>query len=160
MNKRDILKLNSVPEGQEPWLSYDDYHRLKRLFEAVPIPTDENAVTDDRYLTLHRFLTQVAGLTLPPNETAIHFNAFTLIRRGYKVEEITPAEYARLRQLMNGLAEPAPDDEDLYETGGHRMLYDYLTQSMGLPVQRGRGPAWHRASALIKRYEAGNLEEK
>lgn len=155
MNKHDVLKLNSVPEGKEPWLSYDDYHRLKRLFEAVPLSTGENDVTDDRYLALHHFLTQIAGLTLPLNEAAIHSNAFTLIRRGYKVEDIIPAEYARLRDLMDGLPEPDPDDEDLYETGGHRMLYDYLTQGMGLPVQRGRGPAWHRANALIKRYEAG-----
>lgn len=74
--------------------------------------------------------------------------------QGYKVETITQAEYEHLRQLVEGLEQPSPDDLDLYETGGHRDLYNYLTQKMGLSVQRGRGPAWHRAQALLKKYEA------
>ena len=54
---------------------------------------------------------------------------------------------------MVGLEQPGIDDTDLYETGGHRDLYNYLTKGMGLSVQPGRGPAWHRAQALIKKYE-------
>jgi len=74
-----------------------------------------------------------------------------------KVESITDQEYHHLIQLMEGLNRPTQDDFDLYETGGHRELYDYLTKTMGLSVQKGRGPAWHRAQALIEKYE---LERK
>ena len=69
------------------------------------------------------------------------------------VENITQAEYEHLLTLMDGLEKPSIDDMDLYDTGGHRDLYSYLTKGMGLSVQPGRGPAWHRAEALIKKYE-------
>ena len=75
-------------------------------------------------------------------ETAsIHFNAFTLLRRGYKVEEIAEMEYKALTRLMAGLEQPDKNDLDLYETGGHRDLYTYLTRIIGLFVQPRRGPA-------------------
>lgn len=154
MNKEELLQLNVLPEGKAAWLSYDQYLTLKRLFEAVAPPAEREMVTDQGYLELHRFLIQVAGLTLPLTEAAIHFNAFALIRRGYKVETITSEEYDHLCRLMSGLAEPSPDDMDLYEAGGHRALYDYLTKGVGLAVQPGRGPVWHRAKALIEQYEA------
>ena len=154
MNKRDILQHNVVPEGKKPWLSYDKYLELKRLFEAVPLPSQEDTTGDGRYLSLHRFLKEVAGLEVSKNEAAIHFNAFALIRRGYQVEDITLEEYERLLKLMDGLEKPHLDDMELYDTGGHRDLYTYLTKSMGLSVQPGRGPAWHRAEALIEKYEA------
>ena len=147
--------LNALPEGQAPWLSYDHYLTLKALFEAAPLPSDEEPIPENSYLDLHRFLTQVAGLPLPLDEKAIHFNAFALIRRGYNVEAITEKEYEQLCRLMRELEEPDPDDLDLYESGGHRALYDYLTKAMGLSVQPGRGPAWHRAKALIEQYETG-----
>ncbi len=69
------------------------------------------------------------------------------------VEEITAQEYDKLVQLMDGLEHPHADDLELYEFGGHRDLYDYLTKGMGLSVQKGRGPAWHRANALINKHE-------
>jgi hypothetical protein len=95
----------------------------------------------------------VAGLELPLNEAAIHFNAFALIRRGYRIEAITPEEYKHLLRLMDGLEQPGVDDTDLYDTGRHWELYTYLTKQMGLSVQKGRGPAWHRAAALINKHE-------
>lgn len=153
MNKEALLQLNMLPEGKAAWLSYDNYLTLKTLFEAVPLPSDEETIPAGSYLDLHRFLTQVARLPLPLDEKTIHFNAFALIRRGYKIEAITEKEYEQLRHLMNGLEEPSPDDLDLYESGGHRALYDYLTKEMGLSVKPGRGPVWHRAKALIERYE-------
>lgn len=159
MNKQKVLSLNVVPEGKEAWLSYDEYLELKRLFEATPIPAEADTTDNSPYFQLYRFLTTQAGLDLPFDETAIHSNAFTLIRRGYQVETITSREYKNLCQLLAGLEEPTPDDTDLYDTGGHRALYDYLTQQMGLSVQTGRGPAWHRARNLIKKYEAENLIE-
>jgi hypothetical protein len=154
MNKAEILELNVIPEGQEAWLSYDHFLELKRLFEAVPLPTTEETTADLPYVDLYRFLTDIAGLKLPFNEAAIHFNAFALIRRGYRVETITAEEYKQLCRLMEGLEQPSIDDLDLYDTGGHRKLYNYLTKGMGLMVQRGRGLAWHRAKALIEKYEA------
>ena len=55
-------------------------------------------------------------------EVSIHFNAFALIRRGYKVETITQQEYEHLHRLIDGLEEATEDDIDLYETGAHRGL--------------------------------------
>lgn len=154
MNKDEVLQLNVLPDGKEPWLSYEDYLKLKQLFETIPPPSPTKNTDDSRYLCLYQFLTEVAGLELPASENAIHFNAFALIRRGYKVEMITQKEYQRLVQLMDGLERPSIDDMDLYDTGGHWELYLYLTKVMGLSVQKGRGPAWHRGNALIKKYEA------
>jgi hypothetical protein len=157
MNKNEVLKLNVVPDGQEPWLSYDDYQKLKRLFETMPLPSREGGGDNHQYLHLHRFLTEAAGLALPMDEASIHFNAFALIRRGYKVEPITKQEYEQLRQLMVGLEKPEAEDPDLHDAGGHRALYNYLTRRMGLSVQPGRGPVWYRANDLIKKYESDHL---
>lgn len=153
MNKAEVLQLNVIPEGRAAWLSYEQHLELKRLFEAVPLPVAEETTCNLAYLGLYRFLTEVVGLELALNEAAIHFNAFALIRRGYKIEAITLEEYEQLCRLMDGLEQPDIDDFDLYDTGGHRALYDYLTRRMGLPVQAGRGPAWYRAKALIDNYE-------
>jgi hypothetical protein len=151
MNKQELLKLNVVPEGKEPWLDYEAYLKLGQLFNAVS-PPDQNLVDSD-YAALYHFLVTVAGLELPMEPDSIHFNAFTLLRRGYKVEEITETEYKALIRLMGGLEQPDKNDLDLYETGGHRDLYTYLTRMMGLFVQPGRGPVWYRAQALIERYK-------
>lgn len=82
MKKQDFLKLNVVPEGKEAWLSYENYQELERLFEAVDVPGPGEL--DDSYLALYDFLVRTAGLTLPRDKASIHFNAFTLLRRGYK----------------------------------------------------------------------------
>ena len=156
MNKAELLQLNVIPDGKEAWLRHDDYLKLKRLFDGLPLPSTAETTASSQYVDLHRFLTEVAGLELPLNEAAIHFNAFALIRRGYQVEPITPQEYEHLLQLMDGLEQPDVDDNDLYDTGGHCELYDYLTRNMGLTVQAGRGPAWHRAAKLIEKYKAEN----
>ena len=158
MNKQEILQLNRLPEGKAPWLSYDAYLELKRLFEAAPLPaegseTDQIEITNEDYRSLYWFLIKKAGLDVTRDETVIHFNAFALIRRGYKVETITPPEYSRLCHLMIELEVPDIDDMRLYEAGGHRDLYNFLTKTMGLPVPEGRGPVWHRARTLIKQYE-------
>ena len=43
MNAETILQLNVVPEGKEPWLSYDQYLELKRLFRQVsPFDSEMN----------------------------------------------------------------------------------------------------------------------
>ena len=70
-----------------------------------------------------------------------------------KPEEITATEYARLISLMAGLEQPDKNDMDLYDTGGHRALYNYLTRQMGLSVEAGRGPVWYRAQALIQAHQ-------
>jgi len=92
------------------------------------------------------------------NEQALHFNAFALIRRGYKIEEITDEEYQHLLRLMDQVDPAEIDDLALYEYGGHRNLYNYLTKAMGLWVEKGRGPVWHRAKALVDQYEATHIE--
>jgi hypothetical protein len=71
---------------------------------------------------------------------------------GAKVEEITETEYLGLIRLMDGLEQPDRHDMDLYDTGGHRDLYNYLTRQMGLAVEAGRGPVWYRAQSLIESY--------
>jgi hypothetical protein len=61
-------------------------------------------------------------------------NTFALLQRGYQVEPLTTEEYRHLRHLFEGLAQPGIDALDLYDTGGHRELYCYLTQGLGLTV--------------------------
>ena len=150
VNTETILQLNVVPEGKKAWLSYDQYHELKRLFDTVsPFDSEMNGEA----FRLYDFLTNIAKLHVPMTVEAIHFNAFVLIRRGYKVEEVTEKEYQDLLCLMNGLEHPDPDDMELHEFGGHRNLYVYLTTQMGISVQAGRGPVWARAKGLVEEYE-------
>ena len=149
-NKQDFLELNVVPEGKAAWLNYEEYRELERLFEAVDVPGPGKL--DAPYTALYDFLGRTADLTLPRDKAAIHFNAFTLLRRGYKIEEITEREYQDLVRLMDGLEQPHKTDMELHDTGGHRDLYNYLTRTMGLSVQAGRGPVWYRAQALIEKY--------
>lgn len=152
MGKTDtLLQLNVVPEGKTAWLTFDQFQELKNLFEAVSPFLPE---MDTAAFRLHRFLTVVARLDVPVNVEAIHFNAFVLIRRGYKVEEITEKEYQDLLRLMDGLEQPEPDDMELHEVGGHRALYNYLTTQMGISVSKGRGPVWYRAKRLMECYNS------
>lgn len=151
MNKQDVLKLNAVPDGKAPWLSYENYIKLGQLFDSVN-PPDQN-VMDENYTALYNFLVTVAKLKLPMDTAYIHFNAFALLRRGYKVEDITEAESLALVRLMAGLEQPDKNDMDLYDTGGHRDLYNYLTQQMGLWVEAGRGPVWYRTQSLIEKHQ-------
>lgn len=153
MNKEEILQLNVLPDGQEAWLSYDQYQDLKRIFERVELPSTDQAIMDRSYFPLYEFLTKTAKLPVPRNELAIHVNAFTLIRRGYNIEDITAEEYRQLLQLMAEVDPTDREDMELYEYGGHRNLYTYLTKQMGLSVEKGRGPVWHRAKALVDKYE-------
>jgi hypothetical protein len=88
------------------------------------------------------------------NQATIHFNAFVLIQRGYKVEEITPTEYYdALHRLMYGTEQLDTEDMTLHETGSHRALYDYLRKGSGVSVEAGRGLAWHRAKRLMEAFE-------
>ncbi|MEM7029765.1 MAG: hypothetical protein AAF629_09380 [Chloroflexota bacterium] len=153
MNKEEILQLNVIPDGQEAWLNYDQVEDLKEIFDQVEIPSGDTHQINDGYLQLFDFLTNIADISVPLNEAAIHFNAFALIRRGYKVEDITSEEYQHLLRLMTDADQTHIDDMDLYVSGSHRDLYTYLTQNMGLPVKAGRGPVWHRTKALIEKYE-------
>lgn len=159
MNKETILQLNVIPEGQQAWLTYDQYQQLKTIFESLPLPVDETGISHNRYFTLSDLLTNIAQLSVPMNEAALHLNAFTLIRRGYAIEEITAAEYAQLVDLMAHTDQADIDDMALYETGPHRDLYTFLTRKLGLSVKPGRGPVWHRAKALLDHHQA-SLAEK
>ena len=40
-----------------------------------------------------------------------------------------------------------------------KYISQYLTKAMGLSVQRGRGPAWHRAKALIEKFGVSHRED-
>jgi len=84
MNAETILQLNVAPEGEEAWLSYDQFLELKQLFEQVsPLQSEMNGEA----FRLYDFLTNVARLDVPMSVEAIHFNAFVLIRRGHKVDD-------------------------------------------------------------------------
>lgn len=150
MNTDTLLQLNVVPEGKKAWLTYDQHTELKHLFESG---SPFSLAMDAAAFRLHRFLTGIAGLDVPVNVEAIHFNTFVLLQRGYKVEGITEKEYQDLLRLMEGLEQPDPDDMELYEMGGHRTLYNYLTIQLGISVQPGRGPVWYRAKGLVEAYE-------
>ncbi len=153
MNKKTILQLNVLPEGKEAWLSYDQYQELKRVFEAVGLPSNEISIQDKAYFKLYNFLTDVAQLSVPMNEAALHFNAFALIRRGYEIEEIMPEDYEQLAKLTANTDPADIEDMVLHDFGGHRDLYNFLTSKMGLSVKPGRGPVWHRAKDLLNHYE-------
>jgi hypothetical protein len=153
MNKEEVLRLNVIPDGKEAWLSYDHYQELKEIFESVKLPSNDKTIMDRQYFQLYDFLTNKAKLQIPMNESAIHFNAFALIRRGYKTEEITSEEYTQLLQLVDEADQAVLEDMELYEFGGHRNLYNFLTKKMGLSVKKGRGPVWHRAKVLVDKYE-------
>jgi hypothetical protein len=159
MDKEQLLTLNAVPEGKEAWLNYQTYCTLQALFEQVDTPTSETEALSEAYLKLYTFLTQKADIRPAKTAPAIHFNAFTLLRRGYKVEEITAAEYQTLQALMTEAAEADLADMDLYAFGHHRDLYNYLRQKMGLFVEAGRGPVWHRAKVLLEKYETATRPE-
>jgi len=153
MDKEALLKFNRVPDGKPPWLSYKAFRKLQRLFEKLAPPEESKALEEEDYIRLHDFLSEVAGIKLPESQEAVHMNAFVLIRRGYQVEEITETEYARLTQLLEGTEEVYPDDLELHDFGNHRALYTYLSEGLGVFVEPGRGPVWHRARQLIEHYE-------
>ncbi|OQY44376.1 MAG: hypothetical protein B6242_12840 [Anaerolineaceae bacterium 4572_78] len=153
MNKHNVLQFNVIPEGKKAWLNYKHYMELKVIFEAVDIPTSEIDITNNQYFQLYHFLTNIAKLVVPMNKVAIHFNAFALIRRGYKIEEITVEEYQKILTLMDGLETVNIDDTVLHDFGGHRNLYNHLTRNMGLFVKQGRGYVWHRAKDLVENHE-------
>lgn len=113
-----------------------------------------NPYSEAALIQLHQFLHEVAGLKIQAQTPAVHYNAFVLLRRGYKVEEITENEYLALARLMVGIEQPDIQDDVLHETGSHRAVYKYLTRKLGLDVEKGRGPAWHRAKRLMEAYKA------
>lgn len=143
-----VDRLCVVPDGKLAWLSYKQYRRLQKLFDAVDIPTTDPTL-DSSYATLHYFLSVEAGLDIPPTQSHIHYNAFALMRRGYIKEELTATEYTQLRRLFDQATETDIDDMDLHAEGNHRALYNFLTRGLGLFVEAGRGPVWHRAKALL-----------
>ena len=153
MNKETVLQLNVVPEGKEAWLSYDQYQELKAIFQDINLPSSQTTIDDKSYFKLYDFLTTIAQLPVQANEYALHFNAFALIRRGYKIEEITTREYEQLSALMMEVSQADIDDMELDDFGGHRALYRFLTNTIGLSVKQGRGPVWHRAKDLLDQYE-------
>lgn len=87
MNKRDLLRLNTVPEGKAAWLSREQHDELRRLFDALPLPETQTAEAAMAYARMHSFLNHIAQVSVLDDQAAIHFNAFVLIRRGFKVEE-------------------------------------------------------------------------
>ncbi len=100
MSKQTLMQLNVVPEGKLPWLDYGNYLRLQRLFDALPLPDEEAAENSFLYPELYWFLTDIAGLTLPFDEATIHYNAFVLLRRGYKPERsITAMDTQKAKRI-------------------------------------------------------------
>jgi len=134
-----------VPDGKKAWLSYTQYRKLKLLTQAAW--SDHPAQVGE----LVAFLIDVAKLPLDekgPTMTVLN-NAHALQRRGYKIEELTRAEYELLKSAYSHATRTNPDDMELHETGAHRTLYDILTKKIGLDVEAGRGPVWRRANQLL-----------
>ena len=160
MTSKDALqKLNCIPEGMPAWLDYKAYRRLKALFEALDPPADSAGLNTEAYLRLHDFLLDAAGIKVPAAQDAVHYNAFVLLRRGYRNEELTENEFLALSTLMNGTEPADPDDMELYDFGNHRQLYEYLTKGLGVFVEAGRGPVWHRAQKLIEHHTSTQKEQ-
>lgn len=153
MDKAALMQLNRVPEGKPPWLDYKAFRKLQQLFERLDPPEEQEGLENEEYCRLHAFLVDVAGLPIPESQMAVHLNAFLLSRRGYQVEEITETEYARLLKLLAGTEKADLDDMELNDFGNHRALYQYLTEGLGVYVEPGRGPVWHRAMQLVKHHE-------
>ncbi len=67
MNKEEVLQLNVIPDGKEPWLSYDNYLELKKIFESVNVPSSNKDIVDSEYVQLDRFLRRVDYYNLSEN---------------------------------------------------------------------------------------------
>jgi hypothetical protein len=157
--KNDLLKWNRVPEGKPAWLTYSQYRELRHLFEATSAHSEDELHAGSALAKLQDFLLNVAKLNVPDDDQAIHFNAFVILRRGYRAEEITEQEYRGLAQLMEQAEQPDAHDMELHEIGTHRALYDYISQQLGLFVEPGRGPVWHRAKRLMEAYEKSKADQ-
>jgi hypothetical protein len=148
-----VSTLNYLPDGVAAWLTYDQHRVLRSLYVALENPLTEIGPLSGNYVAMHNFLLRVAKLDMPETVSAIHFNAFALLRRGYVQEELTETEYVKLRQLLDGAEQPDIDDMTLQDEGTHRAIYIFLTRGLALSVAKGRGPAWHRAKKLLNAYE-------
>lgn len=153
MDKAALMQLNRVPDGKPPWLDYKAFRKLQQLFERLDPPEEQGGLGNQDYCRLHAFLVEAAGLPIPESQLAVHLNAFFLIRRGYQLEEITESEYEHLLKLLAGTDKADLDDMELHDFGNHRALYQYLTEGLGVFVEPGRGPVWHRAMQLVKHHE-------
>ena len=143
-----VLELNVVPEGTEAWLSYAAYRQLQKRLH------DLSGEDQGAYAALAHFLIEMGKLPLEmsASDETIRFNAYTLLKRGYKIEPLNRQDYTELKALFLQ-AEPADvEDMDLHETGSHRSLYEMLTRKLGLDVEAGRGPVWHRAKRLLNHH--------
>ena len=143
-----VLEMNVVPDGVEAWLSYSEYRQLQKRLGAIS-GDDPGA-----YAALAHFLIETGKLPLDmaASDEMIRINAYTLLKRGYKIEPLGRADYATLKELFLK-AEPADvQDMDLHETGSHRALFEMLTRKLGLDVEAGRGPVWHRSKRLLNHH--------
>ena len=95
-----VTTLSCMPEGVPAWLTYDQHQVLKSLYATLENPLAEIGPLSLNYVSMHNFLARVAKLDVPETAASIHFNAFALLRRGYKQEELTEAEYNKLHSLM------------------------------------------------------------
>lgn len=153
MDKAALLELNRVPAGVPAWLDYKAFRTLQTLFEGLPAPSETDGLGEEGYLRLHDFLVEIAGLAVPETQASVHLNAFTLIRRGYRAEELTKAEFKGLQELLEGTEAPDPDDLERAEFGAQRALSAFLTAELNVYVEPGRGPVWQRANELVRQHE-------
>ena len=102
--------------GNPPCSHTPNIENSENYFYEVEPPSKGIAVSPE-YANLHDFLIQIAKLDVPLNEQSIHVNAWVLSNRGYKIEELTEAEYQELSKLMEGTAEAEMDDLVLHDFG-------------------------------------------
>ena len=63
--------------------------------------------------------------------------------------ELLFSEYKMLSAIFDECDYAHPDDMQLFESGNHRHMYNYLC-SVGVYVTPGRGPVYHAAAELLK----------
>lgn len=140
-----LKERNLIPEGKAAWIPYQRHVELSILFE--------NNIEYESVITTAR-IQEIIAVSVGINTTGLSIaetmqNAWTLIRRGYLPENLSLNELDGLAQIFAEAEEADIEDMELHEEGSHRALYNYITKTLGLYVEAGRGPVWHRAKRLI-----------
>ncbi len=53
--------LNVIPDGQEAWLSYDDYQDLEAIFETIDLPSAETKIKNPNAFSIPNDLYQTGA---------------------------------------------------------------------------------------------------
>lgn len=135
-----------VPDGRPAWVHYLDYQAIGQAFDDLTPDTVPDAVA---------LVRRAAGIELPHDFDAVHFNLWALLRRGYWTPELTNAQQETLARLF-ALTNPTDEDDDtpLAPEGSHRALHTFLTRELGERIPQTRGATYAVASAYLRKTPA------